>query len=310
MRRQTAPRPAVARTEGGAYRLCIVGPGRVGRAIARRWVDRGSSFLGFVGRDPARTAEALAFSGAGKVLGPGDVSRADLVLFAVGDAELPGAIASLAASGAPRGRRSVWAHTSGVHGLEVFEPLEGSAVLRGGFHPVCPFPDPEQGLLNLEGSYAVLLDGGGAIHALRGLAGALSMKPLEADPSGDRVLYHAACVLAANGLTALFDLCERVLEAAGSLRSSKGRELIFSLMRSALASSAGIGAAAALSGPVVRGDADAVRRHVERLAPIGQDALDAYLALQRLALRIADARGIDPARRRALRELIRAEPET
>ena len=63
-------------------------------------------------------------------------------------------------------------------------------------------------------------------------------------------------------------------------------------MRSALAGGEARGAAAALTGPVVRGDAEVVQAHVRALPP---DVLPIYLALQQRVLAHAAARLPRPA---------------
>lgn len=273
-------------------------------ALGKRWAQSGLELCGFVGRTEAAAAAAVQFCGRGAVLAPRDLARAHVVVFTVGDAELAAAISDCKAAAAPLRSCSLWLHTSGRHGLEVLAPLLHEPVRRGALHPVCPFPDAEGGLANLAGQPAVLLDGGSAERLLRRLAVALSMRPLLASPLGDRALYHAACVLAANGLTALFSLCEQVLSGSQVLPLEAARQLVGQLMAAALATSTAHGAEAALSGPVLRGDADTVAAHLSALRRQQPQALPAYAALQQRALQLAVARGLPKDKAAALQQLL------
>src|SRR5690606_13659402 len=90
--------------------IAIVGPGRLGQALARLWRDAGRELLGFVGRDAARAEAAVAFAGGGRVLVPADLARADTVVLTVADLALAGVVHELAGHAAPG---SLWLHTSG-----------------------------------------------------------------------------------------------------------------------------------------------------------------------------------------------------
>ncbi len=271
-----------------SIRIAIVGPGRVGSALGQKWHRAGASLLGFVGRRPETVASALQFCGAGAALGVRDLATAHVVVFAVGDEALPAVVRQALA--APPRPCSLWLHTSGCHDLDVLAPAAGVA-RTGILHPALPFPDATAGLQALEGAPAVLSGGLRSLRLLQRLAELLGMRPLLAGP-GDRRLYHAACALAANGSTALFALAERVLAAHGGLGEGDRRDLVAALMGAAVTGSGRRGPALALSGPVLRGDAATVARHLHGLRAIGDDALLGYRGLMLAALRLAEERGL------------------
>ena len=287
-----------------SIRLCVVGPGRVGAALARRWAERGVEVLGFLGRRPAAVAAALQFCGQGEALQPRDLSRGHVVVFAVGDADLPADITTCAEAAQPLRSCSLWLHTSGRFGLEVLAPLQQHPVRLGALHPVCPFADAASGYAALPGRFAVLRPGDGAARLLQQLAFRLEMRPIQASPSGDPLLYHAACVLAANGLTALFSLCEQVMASSSALPADAARQVLSALMQAALDGAGAHGAAAALSGPVLRGDREGLQAHLAALQQNVPQALPAYRALQHVAVDLAAARGLGLSQQQALRQLL------
>ncbi len=283
-------------------RIVIVGPGRVGSAFGHRLARRGACVLGFVGRDEARTAAAVRFCGAGAALQWSDLGRAHVVVFAVGDGDLGAAIAAAARAVAPRSC-SLWLHTSGRHGLDVFDATRVSGVRRGSIHPVAPFADPSSGLRAMHGAPAVLDGDGNSQRLLHRLCDLLGMVPVVSN-GGERATYHAACALAANGTTALHALVERVFAASGCLRVEDQRRLTHALMASALQSSSELGAALALSGPVRRGDKDTLSAHLASLGRLAPEVLPAYRALMLHAVDLAAASGLDAIVAGALRSTL------
>jgi predicted short-subunit dehydrogenase-like oxidoreductase (DUF2520 family) len=162
---------------------CVVGAGRVGKAMAAR--------LG--GRITTRTT--------GREL---DCAGADLVLVCVPDR----AIAEVAAT-IPIGP---WvAHTSGACRLDALAPHER----RFSLHPLQTFTldrGPEQ----FDGAWAAVSgEGEDALAAARALAGLLGVTPFELDDEM-RPLYHAAAHFASAFLVTLHDVASELMEAAGA----------------------------------------------------------------------------------------------
>lgn len=276
-------------------RIAVVGPGRVGQALGRRWREAGLCLLGFVGRTRASAERAIAFAGGGDVLALADLARAHVVAFAVGDPELPLAVAEAVAAREPRSC-SLWLHTSARHGLEVFAPLERRGVRIGSLHPVAPFADAERGYASLRGKPALLVADPRGKRLLRGLCERLPMQPVWARSGGDRAAYHAACALAANGLTALRADVDLAFRGSGVVDDADADRIADALMTAALDGCRAHGAERALSGPVLRGDAETVTAHRRALARGAPVTEATYRELMRSALRLAVARGLPPDR--------------
>jgi predicted short-subunit dehydrogenase-like oxidoreductase (DUF2520 family) len=273
-------------------RIAIVGPGRVGRAFGRRLAAQSqATLLGFVGRTAASAEAAVAYCGAGRALAASDLRSAHVVVFAVPDPVLPMCVAT-ALTADPGRRCALWLHTSGSQGLGVFDAAAARGLRVGSLHPVAPFPDPIAGGMAMQGAPAVLQGAANCRRLLGRLAHLLGLVPIEGR-DGDRAAYHAACALAANGLTALRGLVENLFVGSGCLAAADAPQVASALMASALQASRQIGTGAALTGPVRRGDAATVAAHVAALARCSPAALPAYQALMRAALDLAVAQGLD-----------------
>ena len=284
-----------------ALRVVIFGAGRVGTAFGQRLVANRVDVLGFVGRDAGRTARAIQWVGDGSVpaVQASAHPQAHVVLFAVGDDDLRAAIEGAVRAAPPR-PCSLWLHTSGRHGLEVFDGVPG--IRRGALHPVAPFANGPVASRTMVGAPAVVVGDPAAERLLRQLCRRLDLVPIAAR-AGDRVLYHAACALAANGLTALFAASLDAFAASGVVTADAAQQLAVALMRAAI-DGCSRDPVSALTGPVRRGDAATVAAHVRALREHASGALPVYLATARLALGLAEKAGLDPARARALRELL------
>jgi len=296
-------------------RVAIVGPGRVGGAMGRRLGGMADStsaghavqMLGYVGRELAAAAAVAAANGAGTALRLTDLRQAHLVVFAVPDGELAAVLAAALQAGAAR-PCALWLHTSGRFGLEVFPAAAAAAGLRlGALHPATPIPDAAHGAANLAGAPAVLLAGPRAARLLERFASLLGMQPLLV-AAGDRTTYHAACALAANGVTALRGLVDAVFAASGGMPADTAARLADHLMTAALAACRERGPSAALSGPVRRGDQETLAAHLAALDARAPQALPAYRALMGAALPLAVAAGL-PASTAAAIERLLADPE-
>jgi predicted short-subunit dehydrogenase-like oxidoreductase (DUF2520 family) len=103
-----------------------------------------------------------------------------------------------------------------------------------------------------------------------------------------KVAYHTGAVMVANLGVALDAMAERVAIDGGVPLEAAGR-IYLPLWQGMVANLAALGAAGSLTGPIRRGDAETVRRH---LVLLNGDERKVYIALSREALRIAKAGGL------------------
>jgi predicted short-subunit dehydrogenase-like oxidoreductase (DUF2520 family) len=211
----------------------------------------------------------------------GAAEGVDLLVLATPDA----VIAEVAASVAPV-ETTVVAHLAGSLGLDVLAPHPRRAAV----HPLASLPDADVGARRLRsgGWFAVAGDPPEALALVEALVADLGGRSFTvADP--DRAAYHAAAAIASNHLVALLGQVERVASGAGV-----PLEAYLDLVRVTLDNVAEMGPAAALTGPVARGDWATVERH---RAALPADELVAYDAMVAAARRLVDdvgeATGVD-----------------
>lgn len=274
--------------------VALIGAGAMAHALALRLADRGYPVLAVVSRTRAK-AEALAQAVGAPVasdrladLPPG----ARLVLVCVGDGAIPDVAEALTGVRHPW-RETVVAHCSGALPAAVLEPLvqEGAAALS--FHPLQAVTDDSDAAA-LDGIYVGLEGGARAVAAGIELAVGLGLRYLvlsaEAKPR-----YHLAASMTSNFLVTLMAMVQEVLLSLDIDRAD-GFAMLEPLLRGTLDNLAHATPEDALTGPVVRGDLDTLRRHGMALRQHLPQLVPAYAALTVEAVRLAVRSGrLDPA---------------
>ncbi|MFM7063768.1 MAG: DUF2520 domain-containing protein [Actinomycetes bacterium] len=225
----------------GVLRVRVVGPGRAGTSLATALAAVGWE-VELLGRHDAVTSAA---------------DDVDLLLLCVPDT----VVAQVAAQVRPV-PATVVAHVAGALGLDVLAPHARCAAL----HPLVSMPTAEVGAQRLDGAWFATA-GDPLVQQVVTALGGRSVDVADSD----RVAYHAAAAIASNHLVALLGQVERVAAQVGV-----PLDAYLDLVRGGVESVAALGPAAALTGPVARGDVDMVRRH---LAALPESERDAYRAL-------------------------------
>jgi predicted short-subunit dehydrogenase-like oxidoreductase (DUF2520 family) len=130
-----------------------------------------------------------------------------------------------------------------------------------------------------------------AAACARALILAMGAKPL-ALAADQWALYHAAAVLSINFHVALLDASLELWERAGIPRQ-QGLEAFAPIVRAGVENLLAHGPEQALTGPIRRGDATTVCRHLEAIATAPAEILELYRAGARRTLQLACRAGLD-----------------
>lgn len=254
----------------------VVGAGRVGAVLGAALARAGHRVVAASGvSDASRDRAAALLPGVPLLEVPDVVSRAELVLVAVPDDDLPALVSGLAETDAWQAGQMV-AHTSGRYGIDVLAPAMQLHAIGLALHPAMTFSGTAVDLHRLQDCcFGVTTS-----PSMRPVGEALVVE-MGAEPvwvaEEDRARYHAALSHGANHLVTLVAQAMQVLAGAGVEVPDR---VLAPLLSAALDGALRQGDAA-LTGPVARGDAGTVSAHVRELASETPDVLPTYVALAR-----------------------------
>jgi predicted short-subunit dehydrogenase-like oxidoreductase (DUF2520 family) len=276
--------------------IAIVGPGNLGSAMARALHAVGYRVQEIVHRrgTSAKHARALAREIGARHVVTGEARfDAEIVWICVGD----GAIATCAADLAKASRwdGNIVFHSSGALSSRELKQLKRRGAAVASVHPMMTFvrnvrPELRGVTFAIEGDVR-------AVRAARRIARDLGGRAVLID-ARRKPMYHAFGAFTSPLIVATIAAAERVARKAG-LNQDSARAAIAPILRQTVANYFEHGPGGAFSGPLVRGDVETVRRHLEVLRAL-PEARAAYEALARSALKTLPVK-----RKRAIAELLK-----
>jgi predicted short-subunit dehydrogenase-like oxidoreductase (DUF2520 family) len=172
-------------------------------------------------------------------------------------------------------------HSSGALTSDALAPLREQGAYVASVHPLMTFvhgasPSVRGVSFALEGDPVAVRTARGVVKTLGGVPHTIRGR--------DKTAYHAWGTFASPLLTVLFAVAEKVA-ARANVSPAEARRRMIPILRQTVENYAAFGAAAGFSGPIVRGDAETVRKHLAVLRGIpGADEI--YRALALAALQI------------------------
>jgi len=262
-------------------RIAIVGPGRIGTALAVELTRAGYTITEIVSgersasRKKARTLAKLVHARATTLDNP--QLDAGLIWFCVPDREI--ASAARALSGSTQWRTKIAFHSSGALASDELDVLRRGGAAVASVHPLMTF---------VSGSVPSLADVPFALEGNRAAVRlacqiARSLKaPAFTIRKQDKAAYHAWGAFTSPLLVAALVTLEKVARAAG-LTAADARKKMLPIVKQTMKNYDQFGPAGAFSGPLVRGDVATVRQHLRVLKSV-PGARDVYRALARAAI--------------------------
>jgi predicted short-subunit dehydrogenase-like oxidoreductase (DUF2520 family) len=266
--------------------VAIVGAGNLGKALAVALREAGYRIESVVarihGNSLARARRVAKLTGARAVV-TSEAVRARILWLCVPDGEIARAAVSLAEGFQGRGKIAL--HSSGALGSEILEPLRRGGAAVASVHPLMTFvrgsrPSLAGVSFAIEGDPVAVRAARRIVRDLGGESYSISRKEKKA--------YHAWGTFASPLLTALLATTEEVAALAGVSKKA-ARERMLPILLETVKNYGTLGAAAGFSGPIVRGDVETVRRHLEvlRTAAVPREV---YVALAHAALEYLPAK--------------------
>jgi predicted short-subunit dehydrogenase-like oxidoreductase (DUF2520 family) len=267
-------------------KLGFIGAGTVGTALAVRLSSKGYQVVAVSSRRQV-SAENLArtISHCRVFNNSQDVAdTAELVFITTPD----DAIVQVASQLKWHGGQSV-VHCSGADSTEILQPAKKSGAHVGVFHPLQTFASAKQATENMPGSTFVLEAEEPLLDTLKDMATALDGHCIELKAS-DKVVYHAAAVIACNYVVTLVKLATDLWQTF-SIPPHQATQALLPLLRGTISNIETIGIPQCLTGPIARGDSGTIKKHLNTLEEDAPTVLSTYRELGLQTIPIALAKG-------------------
>jgi len=264
----------------------FIGAGTVGTALAVRLSSKGYQVVAVFSRNHT-SAENLArsiknchvFNDSQNV-----ADTAELVFITTSD----DAIAQVASQVKWHGGQSV-VHCSGADSTEILQPAKKSGAHVGVFHPLQTFASAKQAMENIPGSTFALEAEEPLLDILKNMATALDGHWIELKGS-DKVVYHAAAVIACNYVVTLVKLATDLWQTF-SIPPQQATQALLPLLRGTISNIETVGIPQCLTGPIARGDSGTIKKHLSALEVVAPTVLSTYRELGLQTIPIALAKG-------------------
>ena len=254
----------------------FIGAGRVGCSLGRYFIQNGILVSSYYSRSyesaclAAELTETKPYENLMEL-----VSDCDVIFVTVND----GAIVDVGRQLATYNLKDkTLCHCSGAMSSAVFEDLEGVGGI-GSLHPLMAISSKEQAL----GQAFFTIEGNDTgIKVLRDII-TKCKNPYQTIDSGNKTKYHLAAATASNLVVGLLDMSVNLLTECGFTEEA-AREALSPLVIGNVKGVMEMGADKALTGPVSRGDAVTVKKHLDELE--GEDR-DIYRLLSKRLMKLS-----------------------
>ncbi len=210
---------------------------------------------------------------------------------------------------APLGESTVIVHTSGAYSSDVLAPLRDKKAAVASMHPIQTFTGAANDWASVAGTYFGLEGDPAAVTRAQAMLSRIGSKFVLV-PKEHKTVYHLACVFSSNYVVALCRASVELLQKAG-FDEEQALRMLAPLLKNTAHNLARAGIQDSLTGPISRGDAGTVEKHLALLENAAPHLNHAYAELAYLLLHDASSRElIGPDAAKKLRAILNAAERT
>jgi len=267
-------------------KIGFIGAGKVGTALAVQLGKKGY---------PVVAVSSRTFASAQKLAGAVPSCKAYQNVQMIADiADLifittPDDAISVVASQIKWHKGNMVVHCSGAGSLDILEPAARTGAQVGAMHPLQSFANVEQAIKNIPGSTFAIEGEGPVVDMLTEIAKAMDGVAIELG-AGNKVLYHAAAVMACNYFVTLMKLSTDIWQGFG-VDPNEAIKALSPLVKGTVNNLINVGLPGCLTGPIARGDVGTIQAHVDAFKEKMPELLEMYRQLGLHTIPIGLAKG-------------------
>lgn len=213
--------------------------------------------------------------------------QADYLLITTPDDRIESVCSSIVSGSCVRGKKIF--HMSGAGGLDLLASAARAGASVASIHPLQSFSSITGAIQNIPGSYFGVTAAPGSKKISVAIVRDLQGIPIPVTPA-QKPLYHAAACMASNYLVTLMSVVERIYLSIG-FSEKDAHKAYLPLVYGSLKNIDQLGCVKALTGPIARGDAGTIQKHVRALAGSSSDHASLYAELGKITIKLAAQKG-------------------
>lgn len=248
--------------EGDSMRIGFIGAGKAGFSLGRLFKEKGMDLCGYYSRNPESAREAAAFTDSRFYSDLKDLTdECDAIFITVLDGAIESVYRQLCRFEI---KGKILCHCSGsITAASAFPDIGETGAKGISIHPLFPISSKTETWRELQDAFFCLEGEEEACESFRRLFAEVGLRTQNI-AGADKVRYHAGCVMASNFICGLIQESVDLLTQCG-FNEENAISALSPLIRSNLDHILADGPTAALTGPVERGDAVTLRRHLASL---------------------------------------------
>jgi predicted short-subunit dehydrogenase-like oxidoreductase (DUF2520 family) len=288
--------------------VAILGLGKVGTAVGNLLRSAGYEIVAVAGRSMAKLRQGITYTGGEAFTDfSAAASRADCIMITTSDDAIASVCNEICQRGVIHPGKKV-IHMSGAGGLALLSPATRAGAFVASIHPLQSFASVEGAINSIPGSsFGITAD-----KEIRGWSEQL-VYDLRGNPftiaDEDKPLYHAAACLASNYLTTLIHTVEALYQSLG-LAPAEALRAFWPLVQGTVQNIENNGTVQALTGPISRGDAGTVAKHLTALRASFPTLLPLYCILGKETVLLGlKKKTLDPDKAEIIKKLLEGDAD-
>ena len=271
-----------------SLKFAVIGAGMVGTAIGFLLRKAGHDITAMADLSAAHLKRAQSYTGAVCFRHPAQAAdHADCLLITTPDDRIGSVCAEIVVGSSVRGKKVF--HMSGAGGLDLLESAARAGASVASIHPLQSFSSIDSAIQNIPGSYFGVTAAEGVKKLSADIVRDLRGIPIYISPE-QKPLYHAAACIASNYLVSLMSVVESIYLSIG-FSDKDARKAYLPLVYGSLKNIEKQGCTRALTGPIARGDAGTVQKHINAMARHLPDYSSLYADMGMVAVKLARQKG-------------------
>ncbi|MCX6012642.1 MAG: DUF2520 domain-containing protein [Chloroflexi bacterium] len=267
-------------------KIGFIGAGKVGTALAIQLRDKGYNVTAVASRSRTSAERLVSFVDSCHIYDTlqGVADNTNFIFITTPD----DVIEQIASQVNWHAEQSI-VHCSGAGSLDILETARKAGARVGGFHPLQTFASIDHAIKNLPGSTFALEGNGIIVDQLIDMAKALKGSWVRLG-AGDKVLYHAAAVMACNYVVTLMKMATDLWKTF-DVPAHDATQSLVPLLQGTVNNINNIGIPHCLTGPIARGDVGTIKKHIIALKEKAPEILSTYKELGIKTIPIAVEKG-------------------